>query len=156
MGLIKTIGIDPGKNGGIAVMSDDVLLSVQKMPPTPKDLFDALQEHKDAQMCYLEKVGGMPGNGGPSMFNFGKGYGNIEMALIALKIPFTTVTPQKWQKEYQLGVSKGLTTTQWKNKLREKAQQLFPFVSIKLWGADALLIARYGYEQEAIKYNNRR
>ena len=150
------IGIDPGNNGGIAVYSPvyERVVDLIKMPPTPQELFNTLSEYTTDQydgdiVCYLEKVGGMPGQGGSAMFNFGKGFGYLEMALIALKIPTVTITPAVWQKPLQLGTSKGMTKTQWKNKLKAKAEQLFPYISkVTLWSADALLICEYGRIRE--------
>lgn len=68
----KLIAIDPGKNGGIAVYSvdKDKLLEVVKMPDTPQDLLSFLSKYQVNSKCYLEKVGGLPGMGGSSMFNF--------------------------------------------------------------------------------------
>lgn len=145
--MARIIGIDPGKNGGICILSEDgKVQELVKMPATPEDLYIFLSEHTRGTVCYLEKVGGMPGNGGSAMFNFGKGYGNIEMALIACGIKTVTVTPQKWQKHYQLGSSSSCSHTEWKNKLKAKAQQLFPHLGkkITLVTCDALLIAEYG------------
>ena len=50
-------------------------------------------------------------------------------------------------KCFQIGKSSG-SKTEWKNKLKAKAQQLFPVWSkrITLATADALLIAEYGRE----------
>lgn len=144
---MKTIGIDPGKNGGIAILDEKGnVLELIKMPATPEDLFLFLNQYTMQTVCILEKVGGMPGNGGSAMFNFGKGYGNIEMALIACGIKTITVTPQKWQKHYQLGSSSSCSHTEWKNKLKAKAQQLFPSLGNKvtLVTCDALLLAEYG------------
>lgn len=145
------IGIDPGTNGGICVLTQSgYVVQLDKMPPTPQDLLEYLQEFRIGSHCYLEKVGGMSGQGGSASFNFGKGYGHLEMALLALEIPTTTVTPQKWQKTYQLGTkSKCASKTEWKNKLKAKAQQLFPSLGkkITLATADALLIAEYGRKQ---------
>jgi hypothetical protein len=151
------IGIDPGANGGIAVGHDDGrLIAVAPMPATPKDLFDCLAEiHDDTPKeygeieAYLEKVGGMPGQGGMAMFTFGKGFGHLEMALLSLGIKTNEVTPQKWQKHFQLGSStKCASKTEWKNKLKAKAQQLFPNEKVTLKTADALLIYQYGCAQK--------
>lgn len=144
---MRIIGIDPGKNGGIAIIDEEgKVIELIKMPPTPEDLYFFLSKKATQHVCILEKVGGMPGNGGSAMFNFGKGYGNIEMALIACGIKTITVTPQKWQKHYQLGSSTSCSHTEWKNKLKAKAQQLFPSLGkkITLVTCDALLLAEYG------------
>lgn len=146
----RYIGIDPGKHGGIAVMgADGEVLDVVKMPETPQDLLDFLEQYKDDSFCTLERVGGMPGNGGSAMFNFGKGYGHLQMALLALHIPTEDVTPNKWEKTYQLGSSGKYTKTEWKNRLKAKVQQMFPHLGKKITLAtcDALLICEYGRRQ---------
>lgn len=151
----KLIAIDPGKAGGIAVYSLDrgEVVDLVSMPETPQDLWEFIKHYQNNSRCYLEKVGGIPGQGGvSSMFNFGKGFGWIEMALIANKIPTTEVTPQKWQKELQLGSKGKKSTLEWKTKLKQRAQQLWPTVEKQFnlkfkkdWLAvsDALLILEY-------------
>lgn len=144
------IGIDPGAAGGIGVYSitQGRLIMAIKMPETPTDLLAFLKLHSLNSKCYLEKVGGIPGNGANAMFNFGRGYGHLEMALLACRISTETVTPQKWQKEFQLGGrGKTMSKTEWKNKLKAKAQQLFPTFNVTLATCDAMLIALYGSRQ---------
>lgn len=144
------IGIDPGAAGGIGVYSitQGRLIMAIKMPETPTDLLAFFKLHSLNSKCYLEKVGGIPGNGANAMFNFGRGYGHLEMALLACRIPTETVTPQKWQKEFQLGGrGKTMSKTEWKNKLKAKAQQLFPTFNVTLATCDAMLIALYGSRQ---------
>ena len=150
----KVIGIDPGKNGGIAVYSLDKkrLVEVIKMPGTPQELLQYLRLFQFNSVCYLERVGGLPGMGGSAMFNFGKQFGHLEIALIATKIPTNEVLPQKWQKSLSLGTKGSKSTTEWKNKLKARAQQLFPGVgAITLAVSDALLILKYGIDQEKEK-----
>jgi len=142
----KIMAIDPGKNGGIAIFSlkENRVIEVIKMPDTPQDLLSFITTYQNNTICYLEKVGGLPGMGGSSMFNFGKGFGHLEMALLCRKIPTVEVTPQKWQKALQLGNKGKKSTTEWKNKLKIKAQQLYPYVGkITLAISDALLILKY-------------
>ena len=144
------IGIDPGVNGGIAVLdANGGVVELLKMPSTPQDLLETLGRYREGSRCVLERVGGMPGNGGSAMFNFGKGFGHLQMALLALGIATDEVTPNKWEKSYQLGSSGKYTKTEWKNKLKAKAQQLFPTLGRKITLAtcDALLIAEYGRRQ---------
>ena len=126
--------------------NDGTIVDVTKMPPTPNDIFEFLSRYKSGGFCVLERVGGMPGNGGSAMFNFGKGYGHLQMALLALGIPVEDVTPNKWEKAYQLGSSGKYSKTEWKNRLKSKAQQLFPSLGKKITLAtcDALLICEYG------------
>lgn len=147
----KIIAIDPGKNGGIAIYSSErnQLVEVVKMPPTPQELLSFLRLYQFNSVCYLEKVGGLPGMGGSAMFNFGKGFGHIEMALLCAKIPTNEVLPQKWQKFLSLGTKGSKSTSEWKNKLKTRAEQLFPNAGkITLSTSDALLILKYGIENE--------
>lgn len=146
----KLIGIDPGKSGGIGVYSitKNKLIDVIAMPETPVDTLEYLKNFQKNSVCFLEKVGGLPGMGGSSMFNFGKNFGHLEMCLIALKIKTTEVTPQVWQKYFQLGTKGNKSTTEWKNKLKFKAQQLFPHIKVTLSISDALLIMEYGLSKK--------
>lgn len=150
----KIIAIDPGKHGGVVVYSidRDEVIFVGIMPETPLGILQLISKYQKNSVCYLEKVGGLPGMGGSSMFNFGKGVGWLEMALICRKVKTITTTPQNWQKALQLGSKGKKTTTQWKTKLMERAQQLYPNIgsrfSLKTKGdwlgvSDALLICEY-------------
>ncbi len=86
------ISIDPGASGAVCVLSASGETIVHKMPDTPKDLLELLRSISLTYetTCYLEKVGGLPKMGGSSMFNFGQGYGHLEMALLALNIKIPT------------------------------------------------------------------
>ena len=86
----------------------------------------------------------MPGMGGASMFTFGKGYGHLEMALLVLQIPTEAISPQSWMQSLALGTKGSMTGTQWKNKLKARAEQLFPKNKFTLATSDAALIAEYG------------
>lgn len=144
--LDKTIiAIDPGVNGAIAIYHQRVNhTDVFNMPETPTDVYDLLATYSNNAVCFLEKVQGLPGMGGSPMFNFGKGYGHLEMALIALSIPTETILPQKWTKTMSLGTKSSCSSsTEWKNKLKAKAQQLYPNIKVTLHNADALLILHY-------------
>ncbi|MGN1228543.1 MAG: hypothetical protein ACI4T5_02660 [Prevotella sp.] len=142
------IGIDPGLNGGIAVLDKNGgVESVTKIPETPQDILEYLGEYSGQDcVCVLEDVGhGMPGQSSRATATFARHNGHLEMALLALSIRTEKVTPQKWQKIYQLGSSKGIDKRVWKNKMKAKAQQLFPSLGkrITLSTSDALLLAEY-------------
>ena len=142
------IGIDPGKDGGIAVLdADGNVVECVKTPPTFKDLLDMVSRHKESSKCVCEKVHAMPGQGVTSMFSFGRTVGGLEMMLLALGIPTEYVAPQKWQKHFSLGSSKGKSKTEWKNILKAKAQQMFPRTKVTLYNADALLLAEYARQK---------
>ena len=55
------------------------------------------------------------------------------------------MTPQKWVKVYQMKKPRDMQKGEWKNKLKAKAQQLFPQLGKKLTLkiCDAFLIAEY-------------
>lgn len=149
------VGIDPGASGGLAVIRNkggDYAVSAIKMADTPRDIWDWIRQGQEDKNTFavIEKVGGfVKGNPvpGSAMFNFGKGAGWLEMALIAAGIPYEEVMPQKWQKGLGIPPKKrDETKTAWKNRLKKKAQQLFPALeagSITLAIADALLIAEF-------------
>ena len=131
------VGIDPGKSGGIAVISRGCV-SVQSMPETDHDVLKALRLATDgATVAVLEFVRSSPQMGVTSAFTFGRGYGGLRMALAALEIPYREVTPRKWQA-YMGCLSKGD-----KNITKQRAQELFPWLNVTHANADALLLAEY-------------
>lgn len=94
----------------------------------------------------IERVSGYVGEAQPgsAAFKFGQSYGGLRMALVAAGIPFEEVTPQVWQRK--MGVTprrKDESKTAWKNRLKAKAQQLYPGVKVTLATADALLLAEF-------------
>jgi len=135
------IGIDPGKSGAIAFIPEDEAPSAIKNKETLHDLVEALENAKasycDNMFAVIEKVHSMPGQGVASSFKFGESYGQLTALLVALGIPYETVSPQRWQKELQC-LTKGD-----KNITKAKAQALFPQMKITHAIADALLIATY-------------
>ena len=145
-----TIGVDPGANGGIAWITSDGKACVEKMPDTLQDLWELVEsigfEAPDFTpyqiKAYIEQVSSSPQMGVVSAFSFGRGYGNLEMALTAAGIPFERVRPQVWQKAL------GCMTKGDKNVSKRKAQELFPDRKITHATADALLIAHYGTKQQ--------
>ena len=125
------------------------------MPDTPQDILECLRKYSSSTLfsndgvCYLEKVGtGMPGQSSKATATFARHCGHLEMALLALGIKTNDVTPNKWEKSYQLGKSSAVSKTEWKNKLKAKAQQLFPKERVTLAICDALLLAEYGRKIE--------
>lgn len=147
------IGIDPGANGGIAVMDEaHKVLDVMGMPDTPMDILYALRKYAGGDViAYLEDVGhGLPGQSSKATATFARHNGHLEMALLAIGIRTVKCTPQKWIKMYQLGRSSDYDRIAWKNRLKAKAQELFPDLGKKvtLKTCDSLLICLYGLRQE--------
>lgn len=157
---MRILGIDPGLDGGLALLSPDGLL-LEVMPT-----FGSGQREVDAAKvaellrgwspthAMLEKVGSRPGQGVCSMFTFGCGVGVIKGVLGALGISFTEVTPQTWQKT----VCKGLAGGDPKDVAVQRARQLWPTRDLRATQrskvphqglVDAALIAEYGRLQQA-------
>jgi crossover junction endodeoxyribonuclease RuvC len=144
-----TIGVDPGASGAIAWIDERGKSCVEKMPDTLQDLWELVVSISLnagtgglGVRAYLEAVSSSPQMGVVSSFSFGRGYGNLEMALTAAGIPFERVRPQVWQK------AMGCMTKGNKNISKQKAQELFPDKKIIHATADALLIALYGTKQQ--------
>ncbi len=140
------MGIDPGKNGGIAIISvHRDYREVLSYPYSDDKLITVADEVTGSTMCFLEDVHAMPKQGVSSTFNFGKNFGFIQGVLRSFAIPYQLVTPQKWKKEY--------SCTSDKNTSIEVCKRLFPRVNLKATErckkdhdgmAEALLIAEYG------------
>lgn len=142
---MNSIGCDPGKSGGLALLaSDGSVIDVCKIPEGDRDLLDVLDEWKRAGPCRarLEFVRSSPQMGVTSAFTFGDHFGRLRMALTASRIPFDVLTPAKWQVGFNLPTrtqAGGETAKKRAHKVR--AQQLFPDTKITHATADALLIA---------------
>lgn len=151
--MVSCLGIDPGKQGGIVHLPKSGVVHYWTMPETEYDVAQVIRELSGVVVvCYIEKVHSMPNQSAQSGFTFGMGYGGLRMALIMAEIPFQEVTPRKWQAEFSIPSRKPTENkTEFKKKLRAKAQQLFPTLEIwkclmkdQLAVCDALLIAEYG------------
>ena len=139
---IEYLGIDPGQSGGIVKVTSNGFVFATKMPETERDIWEAIRDTDG--IALIEKVHSMPDQGVASSFKFGKGYGFLRGCLIAGGIPFEEVTPQAWIKGLAIpSKAKTETRTQWKNRLKAMAQQMFPQLKVTLATADALLIATY-------------
>ena len=138
------IGVDPGKNGGIAIIDSDGAIAFPFSEERLLIELDGIAQEYEC-ICYLEHVHAMPKQGVSSTFNFGMNFGFIQGVLKAYEIPYELVTPQKWKKEF--------SCTSDKNTSIEVCKRLFPNVNLKATErcrkdhdglAEALLIAEYG------------
>lgn len=136
------LGIDPGKSGGIALVTEDSA-EAHKIPPTNLDLFNLITSLVEGKNTFavIEKVHSSPQMGVRSAFTFGQGKGALLMALAVNtqlnQLIYEEVTPRKWQQSLSC-LSGGD-----KNVTKERAQRLFPKIKITHAIADALLIAEY-------------
>lgn len=172
---MRFLGIDPGKDGGIAIV-DEAGRAVRtwKMPATQQELLDLLRDAaKDDELRgMVEQLGHMPRRdqlvrcphchgtwteskpcqSPTTMFKMGTNYGGVHMALAAASIPYDEVLPRTWQAEF--GLLKGgrkYTSTEKKNMHKTKAERLFPTVKVTHYVADALLIAAYCWRTHCLQ-----
>lgn len=149
------IGIDPGASGGLAIIGHYCGgingADATAMPQTHRGAWDWLRTTTAAPkllaFAAIESntgyVGG-EGNPGSAMFKFGKSHGLLEMALIAAGIPYEQITPNVWQRKLGIPPKKrDEKKSAFKNRLKARAEELFPNVKVTLATADALLIAEY-------------
>ena len=165
---MKTIiAIDPGAAGGIAFDRDGKVFAY-KMPDTLADIRDLMSCYIDPSnaIIYCERVGTyMPGNSGPSAATFAEHVGALKGIICCLRIPVIFPTPATWmnhfigKQSYEKKVE-GTTPQAWKivlsrrkqerkNKIKAKAQELYPHLKVTLALSDALGILNFGCEQEA-------
>lgn len=158
------LGIDTGESGGIAAIQRSGKYTAKPMPETNTDIVSTLHflccernEDKDVSV-YIEDNTGYTGVPIPSSraFKMGEFSGGPRMALLMLfhiekkhnifnkAFELDRVSPRKWQKIASVGKRGKLTKTQWKNKLKSRAQEIFTGINVTLKTADALLIAYYG------------
>lgn len=149
------ISIDPGSGGGLAWIFKDKIYAAT-MPQTPKDIYIKLKslvimaDGYESVTAYIEKVGTyMPGNAATAAVAFARHCGHLDMALLALNIPYHEITAKKWQQAFvgRVQYPKSMTSSQKKakrkNLIKTKAQQLYPHLKITLKTADALGILTY-------------
>lgn len=103
-----SIGIDPGKSGGYAVLNEGRIVIAKAWDDT--EFISAMQYVADQPVSTirvaLEKVNAMPHQGVTSMFNFGVSYGFIRGVLQAYGIPYQLVPPGVWKREFGLSSDK--------------------------------------------------
>jgi len=140
------LGIDPGRNGGFAIIDSDNHTVIEAMK-FDKDSFlswtDYLSRADKKTKCCLEKVHAMPKQGSVSMFHFGESYGWLKGVLDAFEISYQEIRPQIWKKEF------GLTSD--KQRSIEVCKQLFPAINLIPAGckkeqdgiAESLLMAEF-------------
>lgn len=139
---MRFIGIDPGKTGGVTVLGGYLPL-IYPMPSTEQEIMKLLKSWSQESKCIIEAVHAFPGQGVTSMFTFGKNYGFLRGCLVTLSIPFIEVTPQKWMNYFGLKKSKTESKLQYKKRILQKAQNLYPDSEVTLQTADSLMLAEY-------------
>jgi len=146
----KCIGIDPGKGGGIAVITNETM-EVHNCPKTVNGMAMLIGICLNDVAAYrtkviLEKVWSFPTDGRAGSFTFGENYGQWQGILASHELKPVLVTPKAWQSHFD--IKKGLPKDVRKRILKQMAKDKYPKTKgITLKTADALLIALYGLEE---------
>lgn len=121
------LAIDPGLNNGFAVVTDGGELLIASEFPVAglkankrlmlAGLADMIGQFQITR-AVMEDVGAMPKQGVMSTFRFGRAAGQVEGALMALKIPLQFVRPSVWKRAYGVGADK--------DNMRALAMQRWP------------------------------
>ena len=133
----KYIGIDPGLNGGIAILHENLMLDLYIMPII-KGKHKEYDIHKLTEVltsvgttsvfCTIEKQQAMPKQGVSSTFKTGYGFGVLEGVVNTLNIPYQIITAKEWQKKILVGVNKDKNTKQASALV---SQRLYPHIDFR-------------------------
>lgn len=145
------IGCDPGNSGAFSVIRypSGEHIESKKTPGTLHEYMDMMQGfvmRYDVVLLLKEQIHSRPTNGAKQNYSIGWTVGTLESMLMFFAITNITKTPSTWMKYYNLKKDPSESDNQWKNRLKAKALQLYPDVSVTLWNADAILIARYALD----------
>lgn len=141
------LGVDPGVKGGLAAIDRTGKVDgAVRMPPTEKDIYQWFALYQNSlDVAVIESINpGIPGYGKGSVAKLYGSYMSLRMALVARHIRFESVTTAKAMR--LLGIpprKKSEERGDWKNRLKARAQELFPNEDITLYTSDALLFAEY-------------
>lgn len=105
------IGVDIGKQGGIAVISNEGVQTFQ-MPKIKTELdyhalanmFEGFANKYDDMHISFEKLGVIFGSSKQTAFSMGEQSGCIEMLCLCSSTPYTKVRAVDWQKEMFIGL----------------------------------------------------
>lgn len=161
--MVLTCGIDPGLQGGYAMIEQNGVethIVGKPLPTIPLTKTKRKYDHATISAifsnlgdlnCYavLEEQHAMPKQGVTSMFSIGYGFGLLKQCLVDFKIPHEVVRAKEWQKEFGISGSKGNTKIQALRICRD----LFPNLNLLATErskqphkgiVDAALIAEFG------------
>jgi crossover junction endodeoxyribonuclease RuvC len=134
------LGIDPGLDGAVAVLTEDgELLRIEDMPTlldgakgrraVNPALFASIVYSTHAARAFCELVGPRPTDGSAAGFGFGRSRGIIEGVLAAAGVPLTMIAPPTWKRS--AGIAPG-------RENKDSARS----VAIARWPSQAALFAR--------------
>lgn len=144
------IGIDPGVSGGIVTLGiSNAPILLESMPNTESGILAAIRSLDVVDqpiVVFIEWI--HPAIQGIGKSSMSKLYGNYKACRMAVKAVghrLEEIKPRDWQRG--LGIPKrkeSETATEWKNRLKDRAKEIYPCAKVTLKTCDALLIAEYG------------
>lgn len=147
--MTNYLGIDPGKQGAIALLNElGELIELHDMPSNVVSVVKLIDSLPSIARGAIEQP--FPGGamGKPSCMTFGMGIGELRGILAARSVPFLMVKPQDWQRVFGVtGKSRG-------NDSIGQCLKVYPNAPLIEKGkrkdgrSDALLIARWLWLQE--------
>lgn len=138
------IGVDPGASGGLAALTGSHV-KFKSMPDTEQGILDWLRPFSGATAVIEWISPAMFGTDKSSMSKLYGSYKALRMALIASGITIAEdARPAKWMRAVGVDPRKrGEGRAEWKQRLKARAEELFPSLHITLATSDALLLAYY-------------
>lgn len=141
------LGLDPGVNGAIAVITPCGDLVVEKLNElTQSDLIGVLWDIKHEwpdSVAYVENVLRAMSKGRRACMMLGYSYGMLTTALLGCRLKYEPVTPVTWQRGVGYPGKGKRTHSAHKMALRTIAERLYPTEKHTVQTADAVLIAEY-------------
>lgn len=161
-----SIGIDVGKQGGIAAIYPDGRIKFHKTPlvakeidlPTLKEIILQLVEDEGKGtgdvLIAIEAVQNLTQVGSKSNFQFGRALGMLEGLVTGLELPFLKIHPKKWQKYVFEGIPVVYVAGSAKTKVNKKTGE--EYTSQKMdTKAMALLAAKRLFPNTSFKATDR-
>jgi crossover junction endodeoxyribonuclease RuvC len=155
------LGIDPGLDGAVALLTEDGdLLRIEDMPTlldgakgqraVNPALLASIVYNSHASRAFCELVGPRPTDGSAAGFGFGRSRGIIEGVLAAAGIPLVMIAPPSWKRVAGIAPGKenkdsarSVAIARWPNKAALFARKC------DCDRAEAALIAMAGLRRES-------
>lgn len=144
MKVCASAAIDPGVNGGLAVLNDDGSVEVTNLPRQPHAIVDLLRNVRFAGIKKLAIEDLVLFNGikrpGSTMAVYAASFGFLEGAALALDFTISLISPPRWMSTLSIS-NPGIPREKWKAYLVGVAEEKFPGVKLTQKTADAALLA---------------
>lgn len=153
---ICVLGIDPGKQGAIALLCNDpyttdfwLMRDIEENRTSLEAIIRCDKRDYQVDHVFIEKAQAFPGMSSVHSFQYAVNFGKLLGTLEQLGTPYTMIPPQTWTKAMHLGCT-GKTP---KEKSSQAVKRLFPKENLRnitenvrlLEGlVDSLLIAEFG------------